>query len=139
MINVNFVKEKYDYDEINNLEKYANIQDSQCATDRTNEDKNDSKDAEFKLKFSNYVDSPESLDNPYNYTEEEMKLVRIYRNSFKYAYRQMDKLLARGKDETSKVRWSGATGCSCIIEKTDSGGWIHVANSGKRKILIEAQ
>ena len=49
----------------------------------------------------------------------------------------MDNLLARGKDEKSKVRWSGATGCACVIEgvpnsgESKSKGWIHISNCGK--------
>ena len=43
----------------------------------------------------------------------------------------MDKLLLRGRNEKSKIRWSGATSVTCIIENIDNKkSWIHIANCG---------
>jgi hypothetical protein len=100
-----FLKERYVYDEINHLEKYSN-----------------SEEPNFKN---------EILADLKDLTEEEINQKKIH-HSFTYAYRQMDKLLSRGKDETSKVRWSGATACACIIEhkRNNNEGWIHISNCG---------
>lgn len=101
---IEFLKDKYVYDEINYLEKY-------------------SKPLE--------VEEEEILADETNLTGEEIS-EKNFHKSFIYGYNQMDKLLSRGKDETSKVRWSGTTACTCIIEnKTEtSQGWIHIANCG---------
>ena len=37
-------------------------------------------------------------------------------DAFVYAYKQMDRLLMRGRDETSKLRYSGCTCATCLIE-----------------------
>ena len=103
---IQFLKEKYVYDEINYLEKYSN-----------------SEEPDFRN---------EILSDEENLTDEEFNQKKIH-HSFSYAYRQLDKLLSRGKDETSKVRWSGITACTCIIEHrpNTNEGWIHISNCGK--------
>lgn len=66
----------------------------------------------------------------------EETMEKTYQRSFKTAFDLMDRLLARGKGETSRVRWSGATAFSCVIERREDGqGWIHFANCGKVFIL----
>lgn len=103
--NIEFTREKYIYDEINHLEKYSKPEADNLSDEIK---KNDSKLSE------------EEIEN------------RKFHQAFLYAYHQMDKLLSRGKDETSKVRWSGATATTFIIEnksETDEG-WIHIANCG---------
>jgi hypothetical protein len=60
------------------------------------------------------------------------------RNTFYSSYKQMDKLLSRGKNEKSKVRWSGATGATCLIEHVDDNTtWLHVANCGKLSLKLK--
>ncbi|CAH1789884.1 unnamed protein product [Owenia fusiformis] len=39
-------------------------------------------------------------------------------NAFKTAYKATDLLLSYGKDESSRVRWSGCSGLTCIIQNT---------------------
>lgn len=63
---------------------------------------------------------------------EEISVNEIYHRSFKQANQRMDHLLARGKDETSKVRWSGASNVTCLIEKRNDEAWIHLSNCGKK-------
>jgi hypothetical protein len=67
-----------------------------------------------------------------NLNSEERTMTKQYSDSFRYAYRQMDKLLSRGKYETSKKRWSGATAFTCLLEskREKNESWIHVANCG---------
>lgn len=126
---VHFIKEKYEFDEINNLEKFDYSYEDEC------ESKNSGDYNQVKKKFSlnNFLDNEHSYEG--SFTEQEKILIRMYRNSFKYGFHEMDKLLARGQGETSKVRWSGTTACCCIIEKIDSTGWIHIANCGNTKKL----
>lgn len=95
-VGVEYLKEKFIYDEVNYLNKY----------DESGEDK-----------------EPAVADRTLSRTER-------FQSSFGYAYRQMDKLLARGRDETSQKRWSGATSCVCVIENRDGEGWIHMSNCG---------
>jgi hypothetical protein len=85
------------------------------------------------------------ISNPHTeMSEEELRVTDVHKEAFKRAYKQMDKLLSRGKDETSKKRWSGATACTCIVEnrpsesgdKADNESWIHLANCGK--ILLDS-
>lgn len=129
---IQFIKEKYQFDEINNLEKFDYSNQDQ--------DENDVKiladNNHIKRKFSlkNFIDDEYSLDN--SFTKLENNLIQSYRNAFKYSFQEMDKLLARGQDETSKTRWSGSTACCCIIEKIDSSAWIHIANCGKNIICL---
>ena len=101
-----FIRDKFVYDEINYLEKYSNSEDYSKIED-TWEEKN--------------VASSRDEINQIDFNE-----------SFIKAYHQMDKLLARGRGETSKLRWSGCTGCTCIIENNpeNDDGWIHIANCG---------
>ncbi|CAF0703188.1 unnamed protein product [Brachionus calyciflorus] len=123
---VQFLKEKYEFDEINNLEKYdTSIKDDY---DKVSS-RNSNESRKFNLNFEN-----ESYEACFN--EEEESLVKLYRYAFKYAYREMDKLLARGKGETSRIRWSGTTACSCIIEKKENSGWIHIANCGDVQAIL---
>ena len=79
-----------------------------------------------------------NLSEKNNLNEFEYKLIHEYRNSFKYAYKQMDKLLSRGKDETSKTRWSGSTAVTCIIENVPETKtrWIHIANCGDVEAIV---
>ena len=100
---IRFDKETFEFDEINNLEIYQ---------------KND--DVNEKKHLSEIDEAGEISVN------------EIYHRSFKQAYQRMDHLLARGKDETSKVRWSGASTCNCFIEKRNDEGWIHLSNCGKK-------
>lgn len=65
----------------------------------------------------------------------ESSLDETFHRCLKEAYDRMDKLLARGQGETSKVRWSGTTACSCLIEKRGDEGWVHIANCGILKML----
>ncbi len=95
-VNVEFLRDKFIYDEVNFLNKYDE-----------NEEKKE----------------PIFADGKFSVTEK-------FQSSFSYAYKQMDKLLARGRDETSQKRWSGATSCACIIENRDGEGWIHMSNCG---------
>ena len=92
-----FTKEAFEFDEINNLERYKKENENNPDGDLNNDIRN---------------------DDP-------------YRQSLLKAYKRMDRLLARGKGESSKVRWSGTTSCNCIIVKNDEGGLIHIANCGK--------
>lgn len=105
--NVEFNKDAYEFDEINNLNKYEK----------------DATDSNSEVNFA-------QTEGKENKPDDQDPETKKYRDAFKYAYRQMDYLLARGKGETSKVRWSGATTCCCIIEKRQSDTWIHVSNCG---------
>lgn len=127
---IQFIKQKYEFDEINNLEKF----------DYSNQDESEIKiyddyyQNRKKFSLNNFIDNEKTYDG--SFTEKEKNLIKMYRHSFKYAFHEMDKLLARGKDETSKIRWSGCTACCCIVEKTDSTGWIHIANCGIQLFFI---
>lgn len=123
---IKFIKEKYHFDEINNLEKFDYlIKDDDSVSSKIFSDY-----YQTSKSFSLNNFSTEELGYESSFTEEEKILAKLYRYSFKYAYQEMDKLLAKGKGETSRVRWSGCTLCSCIIEKKENIGWIHIANCG---------
>ena len=109
---IKFQSDRYIYDEINHLEKYSNTEVAE---------------------FESEILVADDL------TEEEIDQKKIYK-SFSYAYKQMDKLLSRGKDETSKVRWSGATACACIIEYKPNGQerWIHISNCGSYNFELKS-
>ena len=120
---VKFLKDKYVFDEINKLRKYEKF--------------NFTEDLDDYFEKTNEKRKQESENSDVD------KATRMYLRSFKYAffyaYKQMDRLLARGKDEFSKVRWSGATACTCFIdskpfidkESHKDEKWLHVANCGK--------
>ena len=72
-----------------------------------------------------------------NYATEDEDEFKAYLNqikiSFQNSYKQMDKLLSRGRNERSKSRWSGVTSVSCIIENIENKkSWLHIANCGTR-------
>ena len=129
-MNIEFIREKYLYDEINNLEKFAK------ETLDLNESSKTIFDNEIKSTRTSACDIERNSDLVSSeLVDEDRRIHKIYKNSFKHAYRQLDKLLARGKDEKSRLRWSGATACTCIIENKKlpndkSEGWIHIANCG---------
>lgn len=103
----NFFDEKH-FDEINHLEKYEIIKDeNEQALDNTVLTMNNDESNEIGTYVNNI------------------------KNAFNESYRNMDKLLLRGKNERSKVRWSGATAATCIIETLDNNKtWLHIANCG---------
>lgn len=107
---VNFIKtEDALEDEINNMEKYeiVNKIESTHESRRSKHHENDDDDEQFKAYLNNI------------------------KSAFYNAYKQMDKLLSRGRNEKSKTRWSGATSVTCIIENIENKKtWIHVANCG---------
>lgn len=111
-LNIEYLKEKFTYDEINHLNKYELIDET-----------------DFGENKSEVAKDPSHSE--------------LFQKSFKYAYRQMDKLLSRGSGETSQKRWSGAAACTCIIEnrKTQNKmnpyeGWIHVSNCGDIEAVV---
>ena len=110
---VKFNKEAFEFDEINHLERY------------------EKEEAEAEAEETPQNQEEESKNDPID---------RVYRQSLRRAYRYMDILLARGKGESSKVRWSGATSCTCVLVKTEEGGFLHIANCGnlnyKKKSMI---
>lgn len=131
---IQFIREKYEFDEINNLEKFDYTNQDQDENDVKILTDNDRIKKKFVLK--NFIDDESKFDS--SFTKHENDIIASYRNAFKYSFQEMDKLLARGHGETSKIRWSGTTACCCIIEKVDSTGWIHIANCGKNiYFLIE--
>jgi serine/threonine protein phosphatase PrpC len=113
---IKFTQEMYEFDEINHLEVF----DEKLLVDD-------------KIKESNDKE---------NVSNDAAAFTRVFRSSFKHAYSQMDILLARGKGETSKVRWSGATTFSCVIEKRNNGiddnaeTWLHLANCGDVEAIV---
>jgi serine/threonine protein phosphatase PrpC len=68
--------------------------------------------------------------------EKQIESILSFRASFLEAYSKMDRLLARGTDERSISRWSGATSCTCIIENDPKGSWIHLANCGDVEAIV---
>ena len=110
--------ECFNEDEINNLEKYSIKENEQILVQNAKET------------------TVEEL------SEEEITHLRNYKYSMENAFWQMDKLLSRGKDEKSKTRWSGATGCACVIERStsdaNSKGWIHIANCGIYSLFLNS-
>ncbi len=116
-IGIEFAKDKFDaYDEINHLNKYELQQEEFSTAQSENSSHNDFNE---------------------NHSDDENFRLKCFKKAFKHAYRCMDKLLARGKDEKSLKRWSGATACTCIIDNNslnnnnnNSDGWIHIANCG---------
>ena len=103
-IEISYSNEQYSDDEINHLNKYENQEEHEAA-----------------------AAEQEATDTP----DKEPTRNECFQRSFKYAYRQMDKLLSRGRDETSQKRWSGASTCTCIIEnrksessRVPSEGWL---------------
>jgi hypothetical protein len=133
IIDINFVKELFEFDEINNLEKNEKYQDQ----DNFKEMRENSEKKENHQNNINIDNSDKSNDKIPKQQNEDILIDKHYRDAFKHAYNQMDILLARGKGETSKVRWSGATSCSCIIEKRGDDTWAHIANCGKIYFLKE--
>jgi hypothetical protein len=102
-----------EYDEINHLDKY------EIPIHYQNEQVN---------KANNASDDDEDDTND--------KHLKNIRNAFYCTYKQMDKLLSRGKNEKSRVRWSGATGATCFIEHIDENNtWLHMANCGKIPLI----
>lgn len=84
------------------------------------------------------IEAIEQQDKSPNKDDQVPTRNECFQRSFKYAYRQMDKLLSRGRDEKSQKRWSGASTCTCVIENRQTGnadspveGWMHIANCGK--------
>lgn len=113
-IGVQYIKEKFVDDEINHLNKYELNK-----TEETSE-----------------TGSEISSSKPNEHIE-------YFHKSFKLAYREMDKLLSRGRDEKSIKRWSGASACCCIIENRESWdsekaneGWIHISNCGDVEAIV---
>jgi hypothetical protein len=95
--------------------------------------------------YSSLARGLELNSEKYELTETETNYSEAFRNSFKQSYKQMDRLLARGKEETSIKRWSGATACTCVIERRKSekeaatdahDTWIHLANSGDVEAIL---
>lgn len=120
------------------MEKYQ--KSSLVSSDASLQDRDPSKisfakteSASMRNSSYEFFDPKELEDDGKNYSEEELKILKVYKSAFKYTYKQMDKLLSRGKDEKSFKRWSGATACTCIIENRpkDNSSWIHLANCGK--------
>jgi hypothetical protein len=125
----------YDEDEINNLAKYyTSKQDIDYFKEMKSIKPNSSRN---RINNENIFDL-NNVNDKDNLNDFEYRLIQEYRNSFKYAYKQMDKLLSRGKDETSKTRWSGSTGVTCIIENMPETktSWIHVANCGDVEAIV---
>jgi hypothetical protein len=136
-VGVEFLREKYIDDEINHLNKY----EQKC------DDDDDQQRSTATTVFS-YIKSEQSnltkndiLNLETFDVDDNNYRIKSYSQSFKYAYKQMDKLLARGKNEKSIKRWSGATACTCIIENSassddlvtdspSSDAWIHISNCG---------
>jgi hypothetical protein len=149
---IKFDKQKFAFDEINNLEKFAkNPDESSIVNSRSLSKTSFKEDEGHKTKTGNYdldltSKSHQELTKDLalvaeSFTENEKKNMKLFKDAFKTAYSQMDKLLSRGKDETSKLRWSGTTTFSCIIESkiNDSGvneGWIHMANCGDVEAIV---
>lgn len=133
---VNFNKERFNFDEINNLEKFDTT--SQTSNDRKTTKSGKSSLSKRTRSSKSYYGSIAEIEvSQCEFTEEEVKLNDSYRDSFKHAYKQMDKLLLRGRDETSRKRWSGATACTCLIENRDNNDtWIHVANCGDVEAIV---
>ena len=140
---IKFDQTKYTDDEINNLGKFAKtlLDENQAMSQKTSlKDEetqlNQSSFYNLELTSKSHQELTKDLGIPTeSLTEEEKRNMKMFKASFKYAYRQMDKLLSRGKDETSKLRWSGSTTCTCVIENRigETGakeGWIHIANCG---------
>jgi len=114
---------------VNTDSKETNLDEK--VADKVNFKEND--DTEIRVKnvkeelYNELVNSTMS-----NLNNEEKSMTKQFSDSFRYAYRQMDKLLARGKYETSKKRWSGTTAFTCLLEskREKNENWIHVANCG---------
>ncbi len=93
---------KNDADEINN--ELVSNENSKVNSTKTTEDTTD--------EFKNYLCN--------------------IKNAFYASYKQMDKLLSRGRNEKSRIRWSGSTSVTCIIENIENKkSWLHIANCGK--------
>lgn len=139
--------DKLNEEEINNLDQFEPFDKSDLAGTENADSKEtiDEKVANNKITFKENPDTEKKAKNIkeelYNVfvnstmshlNNEEKSMTKHYSDSFRYAYRQMDKLLSRGKYETSKKRWSGTTTFTCLIESKREKGenWIHVANCG---------
>jgi hypothetical protein len=149
---IKFDKQKFVYDEINNLEKFAKNIDQNNLTNSRSLSKSSFKNEEAQRTKNSYYDidltskSHQELTKDLtigieSFSESEKKNMKLFKNAFKHAHIQMDKLLSRGKDETSKLRWSGTTTCTCIIESKINedgvnGGWIHIANCGDVEAIV---
>jgi hypothetical protein len=150
---VQFIKENYKYDEINNLDRFdrsmmqgSDVFDPAKSLVSIDGGRANAKSPKSSMRSRSGHSSRQEYHelaglegfHHQDLSEEEMRLLNLYRESFRYAYKQMDKLLSRGRDETSKKRWSGATACTCVVEnrpsesgdKADTESWIHLANCG---------
>ena len=149
---IKFDKKKFVYDEINNLEKFDKSIDQNSLANSRSLSKTSFKDEQSQNTKNSYYDldltnkSHQELTKDFSictetFSENEKKNIKLFKNAFKYAHSQMDKLLSRGKGETSKLRWSGSTTCTCIIESKINedginGGWIHIANCGDIEAIV---
>ena len=163
---VRFIKENFKFDEINNLDRYDHSQMTAAPGEpRLLLGSSDLKTSKSSMRSRNSYSSRNDYrslagieNSPASgpLSERDRRLVSMYRDSFKHAYRQMDRLLARGRDETSKKRWSGATACTCVLERredkseetsgernspetaaaTATQTWIHLANCGDVEAIM---
>jgi hypothetical protein len=131
------------YEQITPTDKKEDIDQKKTDSKEENKDKVVNKTVNFKENAETNVTTrpknvKEELYNELvnstlnNLNNEEKAMTKHFSDSFRYAYRQMDKLLSRGKYETCKKRWSGTTAFTCLLEsKRDKvENWIHVANCG---------
>ena len=151
---IKFEAQQFVYDEINNLEKFETEKNDLNLTTKIDrslskvsfreeqvpKSHNNLYDLDLTSQSHHELTKDFTISNE-SFSEAEKRNIKLFKNGFKYAYSQMDKMLSRGRDETSQLRWSGATACTCVIENkiNEAGlseGWIHIANCGDVEAIV---